>query len=177
MLSKPAMMLMGLINQKPINAYEIIKQLKIMNVRWWYNIADSTVYATLKAIEKKQFIKGISEKVGNMPDRMVYSLTDVGKAEFIETLRACILQFDYDTNAFSIAAFFIDVFPAEEQLVLLQKRLTILQAYKNGIEKEITKLEKNETPIIHIANIKRMVALVNAEISGAMCLIESIRKI
>ena len=51
MLSKPATMLMGLIYEKPINAYEIIKQLNFMNVKWWYNFADSTVYSTLKVLE------------------------------------------------------------------------------------------------------------------------------
>lgn len=177
MLSKPAIMILGLINEKPINAYEIIKKLKIMNVKWWYNIADSTVYATIKALEKKEFVYGTSEKIGNMPDRIIYNITDKGKTEFLNTLRDCILKFDYDTNIFSIAAFFIDVFSIEEQITLLQNRLNILQAYKNGIENEIIKLEKNETPIIHIANTKRMVELINAEISGAKYILKTIKNI
>lgn len=177
MLSKPAIMLLGLINEKPINAYEIIKQLKIMNVKWWYNIADSTVYATIKALEKKEFINGISKKVGNMPDRIVYSITDKGKTEFLNTLRNCILEFDYDTNIFSIAAFFLNIFSIEEQITLLQKRLSFLQAYKNGIENEITKLEKNKTPSIHIANVQRMVELIKAEITGATHILGTIKNV
>ena len=105
MLSKPATMLLGLIYEKPLNAYEIIKLLNYMNVKWWFNIADSTVYSTLKTLEKKEYILGTTEKVGNMPDRTVYSLSDKGKDEFIATLKASILQFNYDTNIFSIAAF------------------------------------------------------------------------
>ena len=54
MLSKPATMLLGLIYEKPLNAYEIIKHLNYMNVKWWFNIADSTVYSTLKTLEKLQ---------------------------------------------------------------------------------------------------------------------------
>ena len=53
MLSKPATMLLGLIYEKPHNAYEIIKHLNYMNVKWWFNIADTTVYYKLKNIEKK----------------------------------------------------------------------------------------------------------------------------
>ena len=68
MLSKPATMLLGLIYEKPLNAYEITKLLGYMNVRWWFNIADSTVYTTIKNLEKKGFIEGETEKVGNMPD-------------------------------------------------------------------------------------------------------------
>ena len=43
-----------------------------------------------------------------MPDKTIYSLTDKGKQEFVATLQQSILSFDYDTNIFSIAAFFID---------------------------------------------------------------------
>lgn len=177
MLSKPAIMLLRLINKKPINAYEIINQLKIINIKQWYNIADSTVYATIKTLKKKEYINGISEKVGNMPDRIVYSITDKGKTEFFNTLRNCILKFDYDTNMFSIATFFINVFSHEEQITLLQNRLSVLQAYKNVIENEITKLEKNETPSIHIANTKRMVELIKAEITGTTHLLKTIKNI
>ncbi len=135
MLSKPATMLLGLIDKEPLNAYELIKRLNYMNVKWWFYIADSTVYSTLKTLEKKDYIAGTTEKSGNMPDRTVYRLTGKGKDAFIDTLRTSVLQFDYDTNIFSVAAFFLDTFPPDEQQELLQKRLEILQKYRAGIEK------------------------------------------
>lgn len=104
-----------------------------MNVKWWFNIADSTVYSTLKTLEKKEYISGTAEKVGNMPDRTVYNLSDKGKDEFIATLKESVLQFNYDTNIFSIAAFFLDIFTPREQQALLQERLAILQKYRTGL--------------------------------------------
>lgn len=87
MLSRPGTLVLGLIYEKPLNAYEIIKLLNYMNVKWWFNIADSTVYSTL----------------------------------------------NYDTNIFSIAAFFLDIFTLGEQQALLQERLAILQKYRTGL--------------------------------------------
>ncbi|MDE7422208.1 MAG: PadR family transcriptional regulator [Lachnospiraceae bacterium] len=173
MLSKPATMLLGLIYEKPLNAYEIIKQLNYMNVKWWFNIADSTVYSTLKTLEKKEFISGTIEKVGNMPDRTVYSLSDKGKSEFQDALRASILQFNYDTNIFSIAAFFLNTFTLNEQQELLQKRLNILQKYREGIKKQVNPLWENEVSAIHAANVKRMIDLIDAEITGTNRLLEN----
>lgn len=173
MLSKSATMLLGLIYEKPLNAYEIIKLLNYMNVKWWFNIADSTVYSTLRALEKKGYISGTTEKVGNMPDRTVYSLSDKGKDMFIDTLKASILQFNYDTNIFSIAAFFLDSFTPDEQQKLLQKRLEVLQKYRAGIEKQINSLWENEVSAVHVANVKRMMDLVDAEITGTNRLLES----
>lgn len=166
MLSKPATMLLGLISEKPLNAYEIIKQLNYMNVKWWFNISDSTVYSTLKALEKKGYLSGTAEKVGNMPDRTVYSLSDKGKDEFIATLKASILQFNYDTNIFSIAAFFLSTFTPEERQKLLHERLAILQKYRAGIAKQVSPLWEKEVPATHSANVKRMIDLVEAEITG-----------
>ncbi len=177
MLSKPATMLLGLIYEKPLNAYEIIKRLNYMNVKWWFNIADSTVYSTLKVLEKKEFITGITEKVGNMPDRTVYSLSDKGKCVFQDTLRKSITQFNYDTNIFSIAAFFLNTFTPTEQQELLQERLSVLQKYCEGIEKQVNPLWESEVPAIHSANVKRMIDLVDAEIAGTNRILKSCNEV
>jgi len=166
MLSKPATMLLGLIHKKPLNAYEITKLLGYMNVKWWFNIPDSTVYTTIKNLEKRGLITGTIEKVGNMPDRTVYTLTEKGENEFRETLKKSILQFDYDTTIFSIAAFFIDIFNVDEKKTLLEKRLEILKQNLIGIEKQVNHTWESEVPVTHVANVKRMKDLVNAEISG-----------
>lgn len=173
MLSKPATMLLGLIYEKPLNAYEITKLLGYMNIRWWFNIADSTVYTTIKNLEKKGLIAGETEKVGNMPDRTVYTITKNGEKEFRETLQEALIQFDFDTNIFTIAAFFIDIFDVEEKKKLLEKRLELLQSYLDGISQQDTAMWEREVPASHVANLKRMIDLVNAEISGTKRLLIS----
>lgn len=100
-------MLLGLINSEPLNAYELIKQLQLMNVKNWYEIADSTVYATIKTLEKKAYIIGKVQKDGNMPDKTVYSITESGYTELKNTLKLYIEHFEYDFVPFMIAAFFI----------------------------------------------------------------------
>ena len=173
MLSKPATMLLGLIYEKPLNAYEITKLLGYMNIRWWFDIADSTVYTTIKNLEKKGYITGETEKIGNMPDRTVYTITVKGEAELRETLKKALVQFDYDTNVFTIAAFFIDIIDADEKKDLLKKRLELLQAYLAGISKQVTAEWEQNVSASHVANLKRMIDLVNAEISGTKRLLAS----
>ena len=173
MLSKPATLLLGIIYEKPLNAYEITKLLNYMNIKWWFNIADSTVYTTLKNLEKRGLIEGTIEKVGNMSDRTVYSLTSKGADELKETIRKSILQFNYDTNIFTIAAFLMDILEKEEMKGLLEKRLNILQSYLNGIQKQDNELWEREVPATHVANLRRMIDIVNAEISGTRRLLSA----
>lgn len=172
MLSKSATMIMGLINTSPLNAYEIVKQLQWMNIKYWYNIADSTVYATIKSIEKKGYISGTVEKEGNMPDKTIYTLTDKGRDELRKTLSHSIITFDFDTNIFSIAAFFIDFFEPDEQEQLLEQRLENLYHYLKGIENQVTKTWENQVAPFHVANINRMMDIVKAEISGTKRIID-----
>lgn len=176
MLSKSATMIMGLINTSPLNAYEIVKQLQWMNIKYWYNIADSTVYATIKSIEKKGYISGTVEKGGNMPDKTIYTLTDKGRDELRKTLSNSIITFDYDANIFSIAAFFIDFFEPDEQKRLLEQRLENLNKYLRGIENQITETWENQVAPFHVANVNRMMDIVNAEISGTKRIIDRLRK-
>ena len=61
----------------------------------------------------------------------------------------------------------------DEQQVLLQERLNILQKYRTGIEKQINPLWENEVSSAHSANVKRMIDLVDAEITGTNRLLES----
>ena len=175
MLSKSATMLLGLIDKKPVNAYEIIKILESMYVKWWYNIADSTVYATLRTLDKKGYIVGESEKNGNMPFRTVYSISDKGKEELRDTLKKSILSFDYDTNTFSIAAFFLEFFDVEEQVMLLKKRKDVLEKYIEGIEKWISNPNDKTTPIHHVITVERMASLAKAELCGTNKLLELIK--
>lgn len=140
--------------------------LDFMNIKWWFNVADSTVYTTLKNLEKRGFIEGTIERVGNMPDRTIYSLTAKGEDELKETVKKSILQFSYDTNIFTIAAFIMDILETEEKKELLEKRLDILQSYLTGIRKQDNEAWKQEVSPFHVANLKRMIDIVNAEISG-----------
>ncbi len=88
MLSKSATMLLGLITHQPLNAYEIVKTLDYMNIKYWFNIGTSTVYATIKTqLEKKQYLVGEIQKDGNMPDKTVYSIHGTRKSSIFETLQ------------------------------------------------------------------------------------------
>lgn len=176
MLSKPATLLLGIIYKEPLNAYEITKLLAYMNIKWWFNVADSTVYTTLKNLEKKGLIKGTIEKIGNMPDRTIYSLTGKGKDELKETIKESILQFSYDTNVFTIAAFVMDILETEEKKELLERRLNILQSYITGISKQNNETWKREVPDLHVANLERMIDIVQAEISGTKRLLSVIEE-
>ena len=93
-------------------------------------------------------------------------MTGKGEEALKETIKESILQFNYDTNIFTIAAFFMDILDKEERKGLLEKRLNVLQSYLDGIRKQDNELWEQEVSAIHVANLRRMTDIVNAEIAG-----------
>lgn len=176
-LSKPATMLLGIIANEPINPYGIIKKLELMNTKFWFYIGNSTVYITLKKLENSNYIVGAREKSGNMPDKTVYTITDMGLQILKETIRQICTRLDYDTTLFSIAVTFINIFEINERKTILLERLKYLQRYYEGIEKQIDDLYEKNIPLYAIANTKRMMEIVKAEIIGLKEILNNVENI
>lgn len=172
-LSKPATMLLGILSEEPMNPYGIIKRLDLMNTKFWFYIGNSTVYVTLKNLEKSKYIAGTKAKSGNMPDKTIYTVTPSGLEKLKDTVRQICRRLDYDTTLFSIAATFINIFEVNERDAMLTERLRYLQQYHEGIGKEIPKLNERHIPPYAIANTKRMREIVKAEIVGVQEIIKS----
>lgn len=173
MLTKSATIMLGIIQEHPVNAYELIKMLSKFQLKDWYEIADSTVYATIKSLEKKGCIIGKTQRDGNMPDKTVYSLTATGEAALKDTLKSFLSQFEYDLVPFMIASFFIEIVGIETALVCLQKRLSYLEKNKTGILKQIENLQ-NDMNIPHyvIGNVEHNLLVVETEIIATKKMID-----
>ena len=84
MLSKISIFNFRTGTKESLNPYEIIKQLEVFQIKNWYPIANSTVYATIKTLRKQELVKGYSVKDSNAPERTVYEITEKGKIELLK---------------------------------------------------------------------------------------------
>ena len=166
MLTKTATIILGIIQKHPVNAYELIKMLSRFQLKDWYDIADSTVYATLKSLEKKQYITGRVQKDGNMPDKTVYSLTDAGTKEWETAIKFFLTHFDYDLIPFMIASFFAESIGVDKAIKCLEERLEYLKKNSEGLTKQIEELEtEKDVPYYVIGNVQHNALIVETEIT------------
>ena len=166
MLTKTATIILGIVQKHPVNAYELIKMLSRFQLKDWYDIADSTVYATLKSLEKKQYITGRVQKDGNMPDKTVYSLTDAGTKEWNTAIKFFLTHFDYDLIPFMIASFFAESIGVDEAIKCLEERLDYLKKNSKGLTRQIEELElEKDIPYYVIGNVQHNALIVETEIT------------
>jgi DNA-binding PadR family transcriptional regulator len=86
MLTKTSLLILGLITERPVNPYEIIKIINYNRRNLRRYVPKRTVYSSVKILEKKGYIIGKREKCGNMPEMTVYSVTRTGKELFRKSL-------------------------------------------------------------------------------------------
>ena len=158
-MGKNEMVSLGLIYSQPCHAYALDAFIRVVKVDQWTNISRASIYNTLKRLAAEGCVTVKTEKVGNMPERNVYTITEKGKQRLLEELRQNMLLSQDSGNTFALAMLFCFGMPAEEAIKILEKRIAVL---KNEIEKlktDCDKAEKNQVynwVIFSKAGIKHM---------------------
>jgi DNA-binding PadR family transcriptional regulator len=145
MLSKISTLILGVLFEKERNPYEITKMLNNLNLRKWFNIADSTVYATINTLKRQGLIKGETIKEGNFPEKTIYSITVEGEFELNNTISNYLEENDPDGSKFDIALILLHHLSKDEVLQKLKIKLENLESSTYEIKTQIINLERERT--------------------------------
>lgn len=176
MLSKPSVLILGIISEKAINPYELTKFLEYINIKNWFYIGESSIYSTIKTLQSKGYITGENIKEGNMPEKTVYSITPKGEIELISALEDFLGNTDLDFVKFNIAVILICHLPKDRVLALLENKIVSLKEKLAIQQEKLEALSSAETSkgvhairhIIHltkadILSTEEFIALVQAD--------------
>lgn len=76
------LIVLGMLKQEPLSAYDIQKLVEYRNISKWVKISTPSIYKKVIQLEEKGYMKGNAVKEGKMPEKVIYSLTDSGEKEF-----------------------------------------------------------------------------------------------
>ncbi len=85
-MSTVDLMLLGLLMEKPMNAYEMKKVMEFRNVKTWVKISIPSVYKNLLTLCKKGYLDSKVVKEGEMPEKTIYSINEKGKDYFFKLM-------------------------------------------------------------------------------------------
>lgn len=122
MQSKTAFVLLGILKERERNPYEIVKILDKLNISRWSPISSSSVYMTMRTLEKKGLIEGRKEKSSAMPEKTVYHITASGSAAFMGALKSYMSDDVTDITRFNLSTLFMCHLSKEEVLKTLTER-------------------------------------------------------
>lgn len=175
MLSYISALVLGIIEQKPVNPYEITKLLEKIEIRKWMPVAVSSIYTTVKELNKKGYCEGMTEKDGNMPEKTVYSITGEGKRKLHESLREYLGSTDLDRKKFQISALLLCHLDREDAIKILHKKLAILDEIAACLSQG-AQAKQGKVPYIGLCMITHELAFVCAETKATRELLEGIQQ-
>ena len=76
------LIVLGILKKEPMSAYDIQKLVEYRNISKWVKISTPSIYKKVIQLEEKGYIKSNLVKEGKMPEKAVYSLTEIGNKEF-----------------------------------------------------------------------------------------------
>lgn len=145
MLSKISTLILGILHEKERNPYEITKMLKNLKLRNWFNVADSSVYATINNLKKQNLIEGKTKKEGRFPEKTIYSITTEGEYELHSTISKYLSKNDPDGAKFDIAILLLHHLSKDEVFQKLKDKLENLESSTYEIKSQIINLERGRT--------------------------------
>ena len=159
MLSKTSIVIMGILTKGEKNAYDILKMIDLMNMKYWLPIGATTLYETCIRLQKK----GLIADTGEADNKAVYCITDKGRAELKKTICELYERVDYDSVWFCLAVLYSDVLSKKELEEEKKKRQKLLAEYEAGTKANKEALLAAKVPYSGICAIDRMLSIIEME--------------
>ncbi len=155
------MTILGIIWENPCHAYNIEKVIEEKGIRERLNIGFSTIYSTLKKLEKRGILESSYKPQKNLPGRRIYSITFKGRQLFSEEVKRALSQPQREASLFETGLSFggiLDKREIKEALSLYDSELSRMIQQK---VKELTSI--NNPSAIERALLSRPLSLWQAE--------------
>jgi DNA-binding PadR family transcriptional regulator len=176
MLTQIEIILLALLYEEDRYGYEIESVIEERNMRNWTKIGFSSIYNSLKNLEKKGLIGSRYEEEYGSPARKVYFVSDTAKEYVLETIKSILQSPRRVYRDFSIGIAFSDFLTREEVYECLIK-------YREGLEKRqelILQNYKKDPTVLNKIHLKALfthpLKLIGAEIEWINDILEEIKE-
>ena len=86
-MSTVDLMLLGALLRKPMNAYEIKKEMERVNINAWVKISSPSIYKNLIKLNTSGYVDGRTVREGEMPEKTIYTINDRGQTYFFKLMK------------------------------------------------------------------------------------------
>ncbi|MEK3914206.1 PadR family transcriptional regulator [Paenibacillus sp. FSL H7-0331] len=119
---------LGLLSKKPMHGYEIQQILEFDQVELWTNLQVNKIYHAIRQMEKEQLIKVHSTDRNGNRSRVLYNITEAGKAELTKEIEKtlCSPTLHFPSKLYTAVSFISQV-PKQNALICIQKHIVELE--------------------------------------------------
>ncbi|MDZ7266249.1 MAG: PadR family transcriptional regulator [candidate division KSB1 bacterium] len=140
-MSKNEIAILGLLSESPMHGYQIHQEITRREMDYWAKIKLASIYSTLARLEEAGLIKSEKEKVGNTPERTVYSITEEGRQQLSEMVEYFLREDERPEWPFGLGVAFIQGASRERVLAALQHRREKLLQCDRDLQAHLVELK------------------------------------
>lgn len=175
-MSKNEIAILGLLAECPMHGYQIHQQIKEREMDYWAKIRLPSIYSTLTRLEEQGLITSGKEKVGNTPERTVYSLTPNGREQLSEQVQAFLREDNHPEWLFGLGVAFICGASREKALEALQLRKQNIEKHVQALAEEAINY-KDKIPFNWMMLIEHALKHMRLDLDWLNELIDSVQKV
>jgi DNA-binding PadR family transcriptional regulator len=150
--------------ERPMYPYEMTTTLRERGKEDSIRLNFGSLYAVIKSLEKHDLIvEERTEREGNRPERIVYAITDAGRAEAHDWLRELIGTPTKEYPAFETGLSLLPMLPPDEAIELLRSRVARLDAVLEQRAAMAEQAANARLPELFLVEFHYRVAMIRAE--------------
>lgn len=156
-MSSIDLIILGFLQRSPMSAYELTRFIEFKRVQKWVKIGSPTIYQNVKKLAAKNYLSGKTVKQGEMPEKVIYSITKSGKKYLIELMNRFSAnpgKIFFDFNALIANLSLVD---KETALEMLQDLKMSFINSKDDVDNDFAKLSDVPTEGKAIMKLYRMI--------------------
>ncbi|MFI6867850.1 PadR family transcriptional regulator [Nocardia sp. NPDC050406] len=158
---------------RPMHRYEIAATMKErgkdrdMAVKW------GSLYTVVENLEKHGFLEVVgSERDGARPERVIYRITDAGRAEMLDWAKELLSTPEPEPSRFVAGLSVMAVLTPDDAVELLDRRLSVLEAETATARAELATLD-GTLPRLFLVEMEYTIAMRQAETEWVRALRDS----
>lgn len=96
------MVVLGILQREPMNAYRLTRFIEKFNVTRLVKLSTPAIYKSCKRLFEKKFLSGKLRRDGEAPEKMIYTVTSDGREYFLQLMNhfaGTITPFYFDINS------------------------------------------------------------------------------
>ena len=161
-----ALAVLSYLSQRPMHPYELGRMLREHGDERSIRFNHGSLYMVVRQLAKAGFVVAQeTTREGQRPERTVYAVTDAGRAELHDWLRALVEEPEYEYPHFVAALSLIAALPPADVVDLLRARLTRLRDEAAGTRRLVAEtLDGGVHPLFLVEEDYRL-TLLDAEIA------------
>lgn len=160
------LIILGLLRQEELHGYEI-KHVIEEHMADWAKVTTGSIYFALSKLAEEGKIRESSvERDGKRPEKTVYEITEEGKREFLDLLRARLGTSERECHEIDQAIAFLDALPKKEAVELFKARIAEEESALANLRKhKAAQMRREDVPASAAAIFSHGLKLREAELA------------